>query len=182
MWEIERPKRVKLIIGIMASDQACLSAALDAIAAEFGPTDFLSEVWPFKQTDYYEKQTGYRILKQFVSIEKLIDPGELGQIKRRTNAIERRQAELLHSTGVVWPRPINLDPGIIEPSKLVLASTKNYSHRIYIGEGIYAEVTLTFHKGKWQPFAYTYPDYKQAGYHEFFSKVRTRLIEHRRDT
>lgn len=182
MWEIEKPKPVKLIIAVMAADQKCLSAALDAIVAEFGTTDFVSDVWPFDQTDYYEKQTGYRILKQFVSIEKLIDPGELAQIKHRTNEIEQKQAELLHSSGVVWPRPINLDPGIIEPSKLVLASTKNYSHRIYIGEQMYAEVTLIFHKGNWRPFSYTYPDYKQHAYHEFFSKVRNQLIEQRRKT
>jgi len=181
MWEIEKPKPVKLIIAVMAADQKCLSTALDAIVAEFGTTDLVSDVWPFDQTDYYKEQTGPHILKQFVSADKLIDPGKLAQIKHRTNQIEQKQAELLHSSGVVWPRPINLDPGIIEPSKLILASTKNYSHRIYIGQGMYAEVTLTFHKGKWQPFSYTYPDYKQPGYHEFFSKVRTRLIEQLKD-
>ncbi len=182
MWEIEEPKPVKLIVAVMAADNKCLSAALDAIVAEFGTTDFESDIWPFDQTDYYKDQTGPHIVKQFVSIEKLIDPDELAQIKHKTNQIEQEQAELLRSSGVVWPRPINLDPGIIEPSKLILASTKNYSHRIYIGDRMYAEVTLTFHKGKWQPFPYTYPDYKQPGYHEFFSKVRTRLIEQRRKT
>jgi len=182
MWEIEKPKPVKLIIAVMAADRKCLSAALDAIVAEFGTTDFVSDVWPFDQTDYYKEQTGPHILKQFVSVEDLIDPGELARIKHKTNKIEQKQAEQLHSEGIVWPRPINLDPGIIEPSKLILASTKNYSHRIYIGQGMYAEVTLTFHKGKWQSFPYTYPDYKQPGYHEFFSKVRTRLIEQRKDS
>ena len=177
MWEIEKPKPVKLIVAVMAADHKCLSTALDVIVVEFGTTDLVSDVWPFDQTDYYKEQTGPHILKQLVSIEKLIDLGELAQIKHKTNKIEQSQAELLHSSGVVWPRPINLDPGIIEPSKLVLASTKNYSHRIYIGEQMYAEVTLTFHKGKWQPFPYTYPDYKQPAYHEFFSKVRNRLIK-----
>ena len=182
MWEIQEPKPVKLLIAIMAADQKCLTAARDAIIAEFGTIDLESDVWPFDQTDYYKDQTGPHILKQFASIDKLINPGELARIKHKTNRIEQKLAELLHSAGVVWPRPINLDPGIIEPSKLILASTKNYSHRIYIGDGIYAEVTLTFGKGKWQPFSYTYPDYKQLGYHEFFSQVRSRLIEQRRDS
>jgi len=182
MWEIEKPKPVKLIIAVMATDRKCLNVALDAIVAEFGTTDLVSDVWPFDQTDYYKDQTGPHILKQFASIDKLIDPGELARIKHRTNQIEQSLAQLLHPAGVVWPRPINLDPGIIEPSKLVLASTKNYSHRIYIGEQMYAEVTLTFHKGKWQPFPYTYPDYKQPAYHEFFSKVRTRLMEQLKDS
>jgi hypothetical protein len=182
MWEIEKPKPVKLIVAVMAADNKCLSAALDAIVAEFGTTDFESDIWPFDQTDYYKEQTGPNIVKQFVSIEKLIDPGELAQIKHKTNRIEQTQAELLRSSGVVWPRPINLDPGIIEPSKLVLASTKNFSHRIYIGEQMYAEVTLVFHKGKWESFPYTFPDYKQPRYLEFFNKVRTRLIEQLRKT
>ena len=71
MWEIEKPKPVKLIVGILAADQHCLNAALDAIAAEFGKLDFISDVWPFDQNDYYQEQTGPHILKQFVSIEKL---------------------------------------------------------------------------------------------------------------
>jgi hypothetical protein len=182
MWEIEKPKPVKLIVGILAADRKCLSAALDAIVTEFGTTDFVSDVWLFDQTDYYQEQTGPHILKQFVSIEKLIDPGKLAKIKCKTNKIEQAQAKLAHKFGVDLPRPINLDPGIIEPSKLILASTKNYSHRIYIGDMMYAEVTLVFYKGKWEHFSYTYPDYKQPGYHEFFSKVRTRLIEQRRDS
>jgi hypothetical protein len=182
MWEIEQPRPVKLIIAVMAADDECLSTALDAIVAEFGTTDFVSDVWPFNQTDYYKAQTGPNILKQFASIDKLIDPGQLAQIKHRTNQIEQSQAELLHSSGVTWSRPINLDPGIIEPSKLILASTKNFSHRIYIGKGIYAEATLTFNKGKWQSFPYTYPDYKQTCYQEFFSKVRDRLTAQHKET
>ena len=164
----------------MAADEKCRSTALDAIVAEFGATDFTSEVWQFDQTDYYKDQTGPHIVKQFVTIDKLIDPGELAQIKHTTNQIEQRLAERLHSAGVVWPRPINLDPGIIEPSKLVLASTKNFSHRIYIGDQMYAEVTLVFHKGKWKSFPYTFPDYKQPRYHEFFNQIRTRLNEQHR--
>jgi hypothetical protein len=75
------------------------------------------------------------------------------------------------------PRPVNLDPGLIEASKLVLATTKNYSHRIYIGNKMYAEVTLIYEKGDWRHFEWTYPDYRQKSYQEFFSKVRNRLLE-----
>ena len=181
MWEVKKPRPVKLIVAVMAADQQCLSAALDAIAAEFGRTDFISDAWPFDQTDYYKEQTGANILKQFVSVEKLIDPGKLAKIKHKTNKIEQEQTKVAHKLGVDLPRPINLDPGIIEPSQLVLASTKNYSHRIYIGDMMYAEVTLIFYKGKWEHFGYTYPDYRQPQYHEFFSKVRTRLTEQLRD-
>jgi hypothetical protein len=174
MWKLNAPKPAKLIIGILAADQESLTAALDAITANFGNIDFTSDVWPFDQTDYYKDQTGENILRQFVSIEKLVDPGKLAKIKLKTNKIEQKLAEQSASDLL---RPVNLDPGLIEPSKLILATTKNYSHRIYIGKNIYAEVTLIFDKGAWRPFDYTYPDYKQDCYFDFFEKVRNRLLE-----
>lgn len=81
-----------------------------------------------------------------------------------------------------WPvaRPMNLDPGYIAPSKLVLASTKDYSHRIYLDDGVYGEVTLLFQQGAWRQFEWTYPDYRTPAYHEFFARVRSRLLEQRR--
>jgi len=174
MWELKEPKPVKLIVGILATDRQCVHAATEAILDKFGKADFTSDVWLFDQTDYYKNQTGSRILRQFVSIERLIDPGKLAKIKHQTNRIEQK---LVRTLALPLPRPVNLDPGIIEPCKLVLATTKNYSHRIYIGKKMYAEVTLIFDKGRWQPFDYTYPDYKQQCYLDFFDKVRSRLVE-----
>jgi hypothetical protein len=174
MWNLQTPKPAKLIIGILAADEEFLKTAIEAINANFGKTDFVSDIWPFMQTDYYKDQTGENILRQFVSIEKLVDPGKLARIKLKTNKLEQKLAEQSASDLL---RPVNLDPGIIEPSKLILATTKNYSHRIYIGKKIFAEVTLVFDKGCWKPFDYTYPDYRQQCYFDFFEKVRTRLLE-----
>ncbi len=174
MWELKEPKPVKLIVGILASDERCLTAAQESLSVALGPIDLVSDIWPFDQTGYYASQTGPHILRQFVSIEPLIDPGELAQIKHRTNALEQQLAAAL---AIPYPRPVNLDPGIIEPSKLVLATTKNYSHRIYIGHRMYAEVTLIFDKGHWCPLPYTYPDYRQPQYFDFFTQVRGRLLQ-----
>ena len=174
MWKLNDPKQVKLIIGILAANYHCLHTAADLLSDKFGKVDFSSEVWPFDQTDYYKEQTGPRILRQFISIKKLIDPGILAKIKHQTNKFEQKLAKKL---ALPLTRPVNLDPGIIEPSKLVLATTKNYSHRIYIGKKMYAEVTLIFDKSSWQPQVYTYPDYRQQCYLDFFDKVRTRLME-----
>ena len=135
---------------------------------------FESDVWPFTQTDYYKEQTGGEIQRQFVSLENLIDPGELADIKHKTNKLEQ---DLAGRLALDLPRPVNLDPGIIEPSKLVLATTKNFSHRIYIGKLMYAEVTLIYEKGSWQALPYTFPDYRLDYYHKFFSKVRAKLLE-----
>jgi hypothetical protein len=100
-------------------------------------------------------------------------------MKHRTNEIER---ELAHVLDRPFPRPVNLDPGVIEPSKLILATTKNYSHRIYIGKKMYAEVTLVFDKGGWRPLPYTYPDYRQRSYFDFFTQVRDKLLRQLRST
>jgi len=174
MWQLKNPTPVKLIVGILAANEDCLQAANEAIHRALGKIDLTSDIWPFNQTDYYKDQTGPNILRQFVSIKELIDPGKLAEIKHQTNELEQ---DLANKLSLDVPRPINLDPGLIEPSKLVLASTKNYSHRLYIGNKIYAEVTLIFDKGSWRPLPYTYPDYRQQCYHNFFEKVRTRLLE-----
>jgi hypothetical protein len=190
---------VKLFIGILAANETALAAAVKAISKSFGVIDLTSNVWPFTQTDYYKDELGPNALRQFVSLEKLIDPGKLAKIKHTTNKIEQ---ELARSLNVIasdsssaaqakeeakqsqsseaqknLPRPVNLDPGVIEPSKLILATTKNYSHRIYIGNKMFAEVTLIYEKGAWRHFDYTYPDYRQPDYHNFFTKVRSRLME-----
>ncbi|HEW79319.1 MAG TPA: DUF4416 family protein [Phycisphaerales bacterium] len=174
MWNLKEPESVKLIIGILAAERQCLHAAAEALTAEFGRADFVSDVWPFIQTDYYKNETGENILRQLVSIEQLIGPGELAEIKHKTNKLEQKLAA---QSTLDLTRPVNLDPGIIEPSKLVLATTKNFSHRIYIGKKMYAEVTLIFDKGRWRTLEYTYPDYRQQCYFDFFDKVRTRLLE-----
>jgi hypothetical protein len=174
MWQLNEPRPVKLIVGILAANDNALSRAAGALENEFGYVDFKSDVWPFTQTQYYKGQTGEHILRQFVSIDKLIDPGSLANIKHRANELEKQLAVQL---GLDLSRPVNLDPGIIEPSKLVLATTKNHSHRIYIGNKMYAEVTLIYDKGHWKHFDYTYPDYRLKSYQDFFSKVRDRLVE-----
>ena len=174
MWKLNVPKPVKLIVGILAADHKCVYTAADVLADKFGRIDFTSDIWPFDKTDYYKDQTGPRILRQFISIERLIDPGKLAKIKHKTNKLEQKLAK---SLALPLPRPVNLDPGIIEPSKLVLATTKNYSHRIYIGNKMYAEVTLIYDKGRWCPLEHTYPDYRQQCYFDFFEKVRERLLE-----
>lgn len=174
MWKLEKPKPVKLIVGILSASGTYFDATVEALEAVYGKADLSSKTWIFDKTDYYKGQMGSLILRRFVSFEKLISQGRLADIKLKTNKLERKLTRKLYSD---MPRPINLDPGFIGPSKLVLATTKNYAHRIYIGKKIYAEVTLVFYKGKWQPLPYTYPDYTQECYFGFFDEVRECLLE-----
>ena len=178
MWQLNEPKPVKLIIGVLAANDDALNRTAGELETIFGTIDLQSDVWQFTQTEYYKDETGEHILRQFVSIDKLIDPGRLADIKHRTNELEKQVAGQLSPD---LTRPVNLDPGIIEPSKLILATTKNYSHRIYIGNKMYAEVTLIYDKGHWKHFDYTYPDYRLRNYQDFFSKVRDRLVRQLRE-
>ena len=178
MWTLKKPEPVKLIFGILGSNEEAVNAAMDLIKAKFGICDLESPTWPFNHTGYYAEETGKEILKKFVTVEKLIAPGRLAAIKHKTNKME---AKLAAAAGYNPSRPVNIDPGYIEPSKLVLASTKNFSHRIYIGKRIWAEVTLIYSKGQWRSFEYTFPDHKEDRYHDFFSRVRNKLVQQLRE-
>ena len=101
----------------------------------------------------------------FFSFTDLIDPSAIGHIKTKTNDLESGFAGAMQ-------RPVNLDPGYLEQSKIVLASTKNFSHRILISGGIYAEVTLLFQEGAWRVLPWTFPDYKSGRYDKYFSSLR----------
>jgi hypothetical protein len=115
-------------------------------------------------------------LRYFISFERLIDPGDLAEVKRATNSLERQMAE-----GGEWDvlRPINLDPGYVAPGKLILATCKDFSHRMYLGGGVYGETTLAWNNGHWEVYRWTYPDFRTAEYQGFLTQVRERLMAQR---
>ena len=177
MWDVQDILPVKLIVGILACDERALKASHEPLVDAYGPADLVSDVYPFDMTEYYVDEAGPNMVRQFLAFENLIDPGRLAAIKHETNHAEQKLAKQLDTP---FPRPVNLDPGFIEPSKLVLASTKNFAHRIYIGDHMYAEVTMTYNKGKWEMFPFTFPDYKSGRYNDFLNKVRQRVVQQQR--
>lgn len=177
MWDVQNILPVKLIVGILACDEQALKTSHQPLIETYGPADLVSEVYPFDMTEYYVDEAGPNMVRQFLAFEHLIDPGHLAAIKHQTNRMEQVLAGQLETP---YPRPVNLDPGIIEPSKLVLASTKNFAHRIYIGDHMYAEVTMTYNKGKWETFPFTFPDFKSGRYNGFLSKVRECVVAQQR--
>jgi hypothetical protein len=177
MGAIQTPGPVKLICGVLRHAAAGLAEIEEALAREFGPIDLRSDTWPFRFTSYYEQETGPDIQRTFVAFHNCVDPAALADAKTRTNALEAGLAERL-SVGVA--RPVNLDPGYVDSAKLVLATTKDHSHRLYLGRGIYGEVTLRFHKGRFEPWPWTYPDYRTPEYVDFFGRVRARYLQQRR--
>lgn len=164
----KQPDKVKLFVGVLTRFADLLPLVRNRLAEIFGPVDLESEPIPFVYTNYYRKEMGDGLFKLFLSFQELIDPGELANCKHTTNEIEEAFKAVERSV----ERPINLDPGYIDLSKLVLASTKNFYHRIYLNSGIYAEVTLYFKDKKYNPLPWTYSDYKSTAYHEVFATMR----------
>lgn len=164
MGKLKKLEKVKLIIGIIAQENN-LHLADEKIKDTLGEIDFESEILPFTHTDYYEEEFGGNLYRKFISFKRLIYPDELSKCKIITNEIE----EILSSNN---KREINLDPGYLSLSKLVLASTKDYSHRIYIGDDIFAEITLFYKDKTFQPTPWTYPDYRTKDYIDIFNHIR----------
>jgi len=159
---------VKLFVGILLSDLRLLPDAERLLTEDFGPLDLKSPVIPFSFTKYYEKEMGPSLQRIFLSFERLIVADRLPEIKRKTNTLEEELAKLNRDVA----RPANLDPGYIEHAKVILASTKNFYHRMYLGGGIFGEVTMHFRDNAFCFFPWTYPDYQSEDYLQFFLALR----------
>jgi hypothetical protein len=175
MGAIQSPIPVLLIVATTSRHAAAVEWSRQRIEATFGPIALASHAFDFTETDYYAVAMGSGLKKQFLAVEGLIDPGQLATIKRQTNEWEAEYAALDRHPE---PRPLNLDPGYITAAKLVLASTKDHAHRLYLQDGIYAEVTLAYRHHAWQPQEWTYPDYRRADFQEFFTLCRQFLLQH----
>ncbi|MGI9456926.1 MAG: DUF4416 family protein [Aeoliella sp.] len=173
MGAIHSPKPVLRLVAVLSRHDDALAWGRNKIEQAWGPLALVSEPFEFNDTEYYAKEMGTDLKKQFIASALLSDPGELADLKHQTNAWETEYADLpAHAE----PRPLNLDPGSVSESKLVLASTKNHSHRVYLSRGIYAEVTLGFARSTgWVPQQWTYPDYQRKDFQSFFTECRNYL-------
>lgn len=161
-----------LITGITFSSEDVVQNALRKLTGEFGPLAFQSDVFDFTMTDYYTSEMGENLKKRFFCYQQPIEIGRLPDIKLYTNDLEMEFALGDDDNPM---RSVNIDPGYVTLSKLVLATTKDYSHRIYIGKGIYGEITLHYMKGEFRPFFHTYPDHQTPLAIEFFNQVRNHI-------
>ena len=166
MGKIVKPLPVKLIIGLIAKDPVFFQEAKTILQKKLAKVDNASPVFLFNQTDYYEKEMGQSLKRIFLSFQRLIPAEQLVRVKLGTNALEKR---LSLRTG---QRLINIDPGYITLSKLVLATTKSFVHRLYIAQGIHEEITLYFKGNTFVAGPWTYPDYQTPSHIVFFNEVR----------
>ena len=156
---------VKLLAGLLASADDLLEQAVRELCQVFGALDASSAVTDWNLSTYYQAEMGSSIRRQFVTFEKLFDPEELPAFKCQTNDME-------DTWRTEKGRQVNIDPGYIATGKLVLASTKDAAHRIYLRGGIYAEVTLHFCNGSFQAYSHSYPDYAATDAIAFFNRAR----------
>ncbi|MCL2183444.1 MAG: DUF4416 family protein [Chitinispirillia bacterium] len=166
MGEIKKPQDVKLFAAVMYRPGFELGAAIDALTAEYGEVEASYGPIEFSWSDYYEGEMGARLLKYYVIFKGFCDRARLPGVKIHTNEMEMRFADGAR-------RAVNIDPGYLSADKFVLASTKDFFHRLYLGDGIFGEVTLHYRKGRYRFFSWTYTDYQDPGFLKFLEAART---------
>jgi hypothetical protein len=161
----------RLIIGVLWNRDEDLETAEDRIEDIFGPVGSRSEKIPFGQySSYYEKEMGKDIQRCLWSLNLPFQRGALVEAKLATNRIER-------SIAGSGNRTVNLDPGLLTLEGLSLATTKTYYHRLYLGKGVFGELTLIYRQGGFEPLPWSYPDYRDRWAVEFLEKVRGEMLE-----
>ena len=158
---------VKLIASLFSSQANLIDRVILEMEGLFGPTDWISPAFFFDRTKYYEKEMGWPLHRRFISFKTLVRPQDIVEIKLKTNALEIKESQS-------GKREINIDPGYVALERLVLATGKNYTHRIYLSKGIYADLTLIFQRGSFRPLAWTYKDYADPESIDYFNKLRER--------
>jgi hypothetical protein len=158
-----------LVVAAFSRHDDALVWARESLQEVYGPIALASPEYSFHHTEYYASTMGPNLRKQFLAFQRLVATASLADIKRHTNRLEE---ELRALATYEDARPLNLDPGLLQLGKFLLATTKDQSHRIYLRDGIYAEVTLRFHAGAYEPWPWTYADYREPALHEFLKGVR----------
>jgi len=165
----EKINPVKLFVGCIYSDENVLQNTKNLLEKKIGPFDFESDIFSFSTpTKYYENEMGENLKKIFLSFKNLVCPTFLADAKNITNDLENELS--LNNR-----RTINLDAGYIDYNKVVLASYKYGSQKIYIGKNVWADLTLFYSKGTFSSFSWSFPDFKDDKYYKTLFKIRELL-------
>lgn len=163
------PDPAKLVIGFFCAQRDLAAPVAAALVEAFGPLDLVSPWLAFDYTAYYAAEMGAALFRRVLAFKALVAQERLAEVKLATNAIEQRFS-------VEGRRRVNIDPGYLLRERFVLATGKNFSHRIYVGQGIYADLTLVYTRGRFQALPWTYPDYAAADLQAFLSSVRDKYV------
>ena len=163
----QSPQPAKLVIGILLKDKDLVQPLAQSLTTLFGDVDTVSSWLDFDYTDYYTREMGGPLFRRMFSFKKLIEQPDLARIKVQTNRLEQSYEQ-------DGRRRVNIDPGYLLHERFVLATGKNFTHRIYLNEGIYADLTLIYQKGDFQTLPWTYPDYAAEDLKGYLKQVRLR--------
>ena len=174
MSQPHEPDPVKLISSLFSPDKDLIDTVIGEMAKIFGSVDWISPELLFDRTRYYAREMGWPLYRRFISFNQLVPADHLVEIKLKTNEVEEQHLR-------EGNRLVNIDPGYISPERLILATGKNYVHRVYLKKGIYADLTLLFQRGSFEPLKWTYPDYAASEIIGFFNEIRERYMEKKRE-
>jgi hypothetical protein len=169
MSDPQPPEKVKLVTSLFSGDAKIIEKVLGLLSKRYGLIDYISSPLSFSYTDYYEREFGSPLIRRFAAFERLITPETLPDIKLWTNRLEKN----LSSEG---KRSVNIDPGYLSTAHLILATGKGYSHRPYLRDGIYADVTLMYQNREFHVLPWTYPDYAEKTTQEMLSRLREKYL------
>jgi hypothetical protein len=164
------PKPAKLVVGLFMQEKGLIHALTDSLVANFGTIDLVSAWFPFDYTTYYEPEMGTPLFRRMLAFKTLIEQSSISAIKIITNDLELKFS-------INQKRRVNIDPGYLVHERFVLATGKNYTHRIYLDKGIYADLTLIYTKGAFQKLPWTYPDYADKRMLGYLHRVRNKYLE-----
>ena len=159
------PKPAKLVMSLISSEDELLMRAMEDLKSFLGEVDLIGDLLPFDFTRYYDEEMGSPLFRRFIAFKELVPRDALADIKMRTNGVEERYS---HD----GRRRVNIDPGALSAENLVLATTKDYAHRPYLRDGIYADLTLIFRNRSFRPLEWTYPDYRREEVIELMNRLR----------
>lgn len=165
----KQPVPAMLVCAQFSQDESLLNWTRERMERYLGPVELESKPYEFNQTSYYQKEMGANLQKKLLAFQDLVDPAKLADIKLLTNEIEQ---EALAGGMSEQGRPVNLDPGLLTLGKFMLATTKDQAHRIYLRDGIYAEVTLHYQGTEFVFWPWTYADYRTDHVREFLKEAR----------
>jgi hypothetical protein len=168
MGTVKPPELALLFVSTLYRDATIFDQSKKILERKFGDILYANPPLPWDYSSYYRNEIGEQLYRQIIFFKNIVDPGLLADIKLKTNEIES-------ALSLDGRRRINLDPGYLTSAKVVLASTKNYAHRLYLGKGIYGEITLIYKDETYSPHIFTYRDYQDKSHIDIFLKAREML-------
>lgn len=168
------PEPVKYFVALLWADAAALPDVCARLVERFGAVDFEGPDHAFDLTNYYVTEMGPNLFRRLAAFQSLRGPEELVEAKLACNAIEDARA-------TPRGRRVNLDAGYLDHNKIVFASAKGAGQKIYLHKGIYADLVARYADGRYQPFPWTFPDFKDGRYDTELGELRALYLRQIKD-